>query len=105
MITISTKINAPISKIWEFWTNPIHIKEWTFASSDWHVPYAENDLKTGGKFTTRMKAKDGSFGFDFNGIYTNVIENQLIEYTIEDGRKVSIAFIQNEKEVGIIEKF
>lgn len=105
MITVSTKINSNIEKIWNYWTSPIHIANWTFASSDWHVPFAENDLQINGKFKTRMEAKDGSFGFDFEGIYSNIIENQLIEYHIIDSRKVSIQFIQNQDFVEIIESF
>lgn len=91
-ITVIATINAPIEKVWSYWSEPAHITQWTFASSDWHAPFAENDLKTTGKFKTRMEAKDGSFGFDFEGIYSNVQEYALIEYGLEDGRKVRIAF-------------
>ena len=105
MITVSTKINATVEKIWDYWSNPKHIANWTFATSDWHVPFVENDLQINGKFITRMEAKDGSFGFDFEGIYSNIIEYQFIEYHIIDGRKVSIQFIQNQDFVEIIESF
>jgi len=91
-ITVIATINAPIEKVWSYWSEPAHITQWTFASSDWHAPFAENDLKTTGKFKTRMEAKDGSFGFDFEGIYSTVQEYALIEYGLEDGRKVRIAF-------------
>jgi len=93
MITVETTVNAPIEKVWEYWNNPEHIKYWAFASDDWEAPSAENDLKTGGKFKTRMQSKtDKTQGFDFGGTYTNVEERKVIEYTMDDGRKVSIHF-------------
>lgn len=91
-ITIETTINAPIAKVWKMWNTPEDIMGWAFASDDWEAPFAENDLRIGGKFTTRMAAKDGSMSFDFGGIYDNVKEHELIEYTIGDGRKVSVKF-------------
>ncbi len=104
-ITIKANVNAPIAKVWSFWGAPEHITKWCQASDDWHAPSAENDLRTGGKFTTRMEAKDGSFGFDFGGIYDEVIEHQLIAYTMEDGRTVKITFEEKEGVTEIIETF
>ena len=104
-ITVEAIVKAPIQKIWKCWTLPEHITKWNNASDDWHTPYAENDLRVGGKFLTRMEAKDGSFGFDFNGIYDKIIANELIEYKIEGGRKVSIAFTNNGDETTITETF
>lgn len=95
MITVATSINASIDSVWAHWNTPDHITKWYNASDDWHTPRATNDLKVGGKFLFRMEAKDGSFGFDFIGVYTSVIENKSIEYTIADGRKVSIHFSEN----------
>src|SRR5215218_1714780 len=92
-ITVETTVKAPIQKVWKFWTEPYHIQKWNNASDDWHTPHAENDLRAGGKFLARMEAKDGSFGFDFGGIYDVVKENEYIEYTLGDGRKVQITFI------------
>ncbi len=91
-ITVSTTVNAPLATVWEAWTDPKHITQWTFASDDWHAPSATNDLRVDGRFTTRMEAKDGSFGFDFGGVYTNVDGKETIEYAMDDGRKVSIKF-------------
>ncbi len=91
-ITVEALINAPLEKVWIFWTNPAHIVKWNNASDDWHTPRAENDLRTGGKFLSRMEAKDGSAGFDFVGIYDKVLTHSFIEYTMEDGRKVKIEF-------------
>lgn len=87
MITIESVIDAPVEKVWKFWTGTEHITRWNNASDDWHTPRAENDLRVGGKFLSRMEAKDGSFGFDFWGIYDQVEVNKLIEYTLGDGRK------------------
>lgn len=105
ILTVETTVNAPAAKVWEFWTKPGHITQWCKASDDWHAPHAENDVRTGGKFTTTMAAKDGSFSFDFGGVYTNVIENSLIEYTIGDGRKVKITFAGLGNTTKIVETF
>lgn len=104
-ITIEATVQAPVEKVWETWTKPEHITQWSFASEDWFTPKAENDLRVGGEFTTRMEAKDGSFGFDFGGIYDEVTEHKLISYTLGDGRKVKIEFEENGDETKVIETF
>jgi uncharacterized protein YndB with AHSA1/START domain len=104
-ITVESIINAPVEKVWQFWGAPEHIKQWCSASPDWHVPAAENDLQTGGKFSTRMEAKDGSFGFDFGGVYDQVKANELIEYTMGDGRKVDVHFTVKGNETKVVETF
>ncbi len=91
-ITISARIKQPVEKTWEFFNNPEHVVNWNYADPSWHCPYAENDLKTGGKFNYRMEAKDGSYGFDFWGVYDNVVPYKTIEYTMGDGRKVWVKF-------------
>jgi uncharacterized protein YndB with AHSA1/START domain len=91
-VTVEATINAPVEKVWEAWTKPQHITKWCNASDDWHAPYAENDVRKDGKFKTTMAAKDGSVSFDFEGHYTNVQPNKLIEYAIADGRRVRVAF-------------
>ena len=104
-ITITTALNEPIEKVWDYFTNPIHIIKWNHASDDWHSTKAINDLRVGGKFEYRMEAKDGSFGFDFFGFYDKIIEFKLIEYTLGDDRKVSINFTNDGNEVFIEEIF
>lgn len=104
-ITVSVIVNAPLQKVWQFWTLPEHIKQWNFASDDWHTPKAENDLQVGGKFLSRMEAKDGSFGFDFLGVYDEIKENKLITYTMVDGRKAKIIFINEGNATKVIETF
>ncbi len=92
MITVQATINAPIQKVWKFWTSSEHIVKWNQASDDWHTTFAEVDLREGGKFLSRMEAKDGSFGFDFWGVYDKLILNQQIEITLGDDRKVNVTF-------------
>ena len=91
-ITVENTVNASVEKAWNFYTGTEHITKWNSASDDWHTPSAENDLRTGGKFSSRMEAKDGSMGFDFGGVYDDVKTNQLIAYTMEDGRKAKVNF-------------
>jgi uncharacterized protein YndB with AHSA1/START domain len=104
-ITITAALNAPVEKVWEYWTTPEHIMQWCNASPDWHAPKAENDLKVGGRFSTRMEAKDGSFGFDFGGVYDEVKTNELIAYTLDDERKVSIVFNSDGNATTVTETF
>ncbi|PAD71367.1 SRPBCC family protein [Paenibacillus campinasensis] len=104
-VSVEAVIKAPIEKVWTYWTEPEHITKWNQASEDWHAPRAENDLRVGGKFVTRMEAKDGSMGFDFSGVYDNVKPHTLISYTMEDGRSVEIAFRSEGDETKVIETF
>ena len=104
-ITVQTTVHAPVEKVWEYWSAPEHITKWNNASDDWHSPRSENDLRTGGKFSTRMEAKDGSMGFDFGGVYDDVKINELIEFTMGDGRKVTINFSGRGDETNIVETF
>lgn len=91
-ITIETLISATADKVWDFYTQPEHVTRWNFATDDWHCPKAENDMKIGGRYSARMEAKDGSFGFDFEAVYDEIIPFEKIVYTIEDGRKVITVF-------------
>jgi|SRR5699024_4113928 len=104
-ITIETAIEAPIEKVWTFWTQPKHITKWNQASEDWHTTRAENDLRAGGAFVSRMEAKDGSAGFDFAGTYDKVEEHKSIAYTMEDSRKVEIHFSEDAKATRVSETF
>lgn len=95
-ITIQAVINATVEQVWKLYTEPEHVMKWNNASNDWHTPRAENDLKVGGKFLYRMEAKDGTSGFDFDGTYEQVIANELIVYSISDGRKVEVTFTKDD---------
>lgn len=105
IITISTKIKAPVALVWKTWTDPEDILQWNAASQDWHTTQVENDLSIGGRFTYRMEAKDGSFGFDFGGIYNEVKDNKLIIYTLDDDRKVEVIFEHNGDTTKVTESF
>lgn len=104
-ITIEARVNAPITKVWKYWNEPEHIKQWAFAADTWHAPHAENDLRVDGKFSTTMAAKDGSVSFDFEGTYTEIIENELIAYVMEDGREVKITFSEQDGVTHVAETF
>ncbi len=104
-ITVETVVRASLDKVWSYWTEPKHITKWCFASDDWHAPYAENDLEQGGKFKTTMAARDGSAGFDFEGVYTNIVNHKKIEYIIGDGRKVNITFSNQGNDTKVVESF
>jgi uncharacterized protein YndB with AHSA1/START domain len=104
-ITIETTVDAPASKLWEFWTLPEHVTEWNHASDDWHSPHAENDVRQGGRFLFTMAAKDGSFSFDFAGTYGEVKPNQYLEYTMDDGRKASVQFTSLGNQTRVVESF
>jgi len=91
-ITVETVVNAPIDKVWEAYTSPEHITKWNFASDDWCCPRANTDLREGGRFSSRMEAKDGSMGFDFEGTYTKIVINERIEYEFGD-RHAAVEFV------------
>lgn len=105
VITVQADVNAPADKVWDLWTTPEHIMQWNNATDDWHTPKASNDLREGGSFSSTMAAKDGSFSFDFEGVYTTVKKNELIEYTLGDGRKVKVLFKDNGKTTTVTERF
>lgn len=104
-ITIEATINQTIEKVWKMWTTPTDIMKWNNASDDWHTPKAENDLRVGGKFLSRMEAKDGSFGFDFIGTYTSVKTNEEIAYVMEDGRTCITNFSEENNATKIVTTF
>jgi uncharacterized protein YndB with AHSA1/START domain len=99
-INVETMVNAPIAKVWSCYTRPDDIKQWNAASDDWHTTRASVDLREGGAFSSRMEAKDGSMGFDFAGIYTKIVERELIEYSFGD-RTARVEFVDTEKGVKV----
>lgn len=104
-VTVETTVGASAEKVWEYWNGAEHITKWCSATPEWHTPRATNDLRTGGSFSTRMEAKDGSMGFDFGGVYDEVKTNSLIAYTMDDGRKVMIVFSSDGHTTSITETF
>lgn len=104
-IQIEASIRLPLEKVWAYWTSPEHITKWNFAIPEWHCPKATNDLKVGGKYFARMEARDGSFGFDFEAIYDEVIPQKKIVYSMTDGRKVTTSFEGNESTTKVVTIF
>jgi len=104
-ITVEVIVEAPVEKAWEYWTKPEHVTQWNFASDTWHCPSAENDLKAGGRFTSRMESKDGQLGFDFGGAHKEVAPHQSIASVLDDGRKLLVEFKDLGNSTKIIETF
>jgi len=91
-LVAATEVSVPVEKVWELWTTPAHIMQWNKLSDDWHNTKIENDLQAGGRFLFAMGLKNGTFSFDFCGTYNQVKPNELIAYTLDDGRKSTITF-------------
>lgn len=98
---IQATIHKDIKTVWKAYHEPKHIVNWNFASSDWHTPYASSEFKVGGKFNYRMEAKDGSFGFDFTGVFDIIEPHHKIKYHMEDEREVSIEFSTREDKTSV----
>lgn len=105
VITVATTIEAPLEKVWVLFTEPAHIEKWYNASPDWHTPSATNDLKIGGQFDYRMEAKDGSFGFNFIGAYTDLKNHEFMHILLGDNRTVSITFNSDGHSTTVTEVF
>ena len=105
LITVKVEINATVGKVWKCWTTPEDIVHWNTASVDWYTTKAENELRIGGKFNYRMEAKDGSFGFDFWGIYDEIKLNEILKITLGDTRKMYVGFFNNKGNSIITESF
>jgi uncharacterized protein YndB with AHSA1/START domain len=90
-IKVSAIIEATKEKVWDYYTNPEHIVNWNFADPSWHCPKALNELKVGGRYFARMEARDGSFGFDFEAEYTEVILHKSFTYLF-GGRYCMLTF-------------
>ena len=93
-ITVERTVNAKLSQVWNAWNNPADIQQWNSPSDDWHTTKSTVDLREGGTFSSRMEAKDGSEGFDFEGTYTRVVPQKTIEYRMGDGREVKNEFTE-----------
>ena len=104
-ISIETFVHSNIAKVWSAWTTPADINQWNAANDDWHNPRSENDLSVGGKFCYRMEARNGEMGFDFEGTYTQVVTEKLIEYVLGDNRIVSVTFTAIDGGVRVVETF
>lgn len=104
-ITVAVRVSAPLQEAWRMFTDPDAIVAWNSPSDDWHTTKAHTDLRSGGAFTYRMEARDGSAGFDFSGTYTEVRPNEYLAYTMEDGRKAAVSFQEEAGTVRVTEVF
>jgi uncharacterized protein YndB with AHSA1/START domain len=104
-ITVETLVRAPLTRVWKAWSNPADIKQWNAAQDDWHTTHSTVDLREGGSFLSRMEAKDGSAGFDFEGTYTKVVPQKTIEYRMSDGREVEVQFAETADGVLVSNRF
>ena len=104
-ITVETSVHAPLADVWTKWNTPADIEKWNSAQEDWHTTSSSVDLREGGKFSARMEARDGTEGFDFEGTYTRVIPQKLIEYRMSDGREVRVEFAERGETVVVKETF
>lgn len=104
-IEIASQIGVRVETVWNVYNSAEDIMQWSHASEDWHCTSSINDLRVGGRFINRMEAKDGSFGFDFEGVYTELIPFKKIAYTMPDGRKVEIKFDSHKNYTGVIVRF
>jgi uncharacterized protein YndB with AHSA1/START domain len=92
-IKISAQIAATPDQVWDYYTDAAHIVHWNAASPDWHTPRSESDPQNGGRFVHRMEARDGSFGFDFGGTYTELVKPEYMIITLDDDRKVDVRIV------------
>jgi uncharacterized protein YndB with AHSA1/START domain len=104
LVTVETRVNAPLAAVWAAWTTPADIVQWNAASDDWHTTSASVDLRVGGTFTSRMEAKDGSTGFDFAGTYTAIVPHERLEAQFGD-RRLVVEFIARDGQVLVRETF
>jgi uncharacterized protein YndB with AHSA1/START domain len=104
-ITVESFVKAPLDRVWKAWSNPDDIKQWNAAQDDWHTTRSTVDLREGGKFSSRMEAKDGSQGFDFEGSFTRIVPNKTIAYRMSDGREVIVEFAERAGGVHVSETF
>ncbi len=104
-VTIRATVDAPVDKVWQYYTMPEHITGWNFASDDWHCPSASNDLQVGGRYIARMEARDGSFGFDLEAIYQTITPGNAFTHIMTDGRSVSVDMLASESQTEVVVSF
>jgi uncharacterized protein YndB with AHSA1/START domain len=105
MIEVSSLTSARRSLAWSAFTDPNHVVNWNFAGDDWCCPSCRNDLRVGGTLSSRMEARDGSFGFDFESTYTQVVEGSLLALTMADGRRWEVEFSDEDGRTCVTERF
>lgn len=104
-VTVTAVVNADLKKTWAYYTQPEHITKWNFADPSWQCPSAVNDMQVGGKYSARMEAKDGSFGFDFEAIYDEIIDGKSFTYSMPNGRQVTVTFSEDGSKTAVVVTF
>jgi uncharacterized protein YndB with AHSA1/START domain len=104
-ITVTANINADAKNVWNYYTTPEHITKWNFADPSWHCPAATNDMRVGGKYSARMEALDGSFGFDFEATYDEIVDGEKFTYTMPNGRQATVYFKKNGSQTAVSVSF
>ncbi len=104
-ITIQAVVAADRQKVWNCYTQPEHITKWNFATDTWHCPAASNDMRVGGKYLARMEAKDGSFAFDFEAVYNEIVDGEKFTYTMPDNREIQVSFEQTDDKTRVTVTF
>lgn len=104
-ITIQAVVAADRQKVWDRYTQPEHITKWNFATDTWHCPAASNDMRVGGKYLARMEAKDGSFAFDFEAVYNEIVDGEKFTYTMPDNREIQVSFEQTDDKTRVTVTF
>lgn len=105
MISVSCSITLDKASVWKLWNSPEHVINWNFAAPEWHCPHAESDFQAGGKFSYTMAARDQSFSFEYSGVYDEIQESDVLNFTLDDGRKVTVEFVEENGVTQINEKF
>jgi len=104
-VTVQAMVNAPSTKAWDYYTKPEHITKWNYADPSWHCPSAENDMRVGGTYRARMEAKDGSFGFDFEAVYSELKNGESFTYDMADGRQANVKFVGKGNQTEVVVTF
>lgn len=104
-ITVTASVNADAKKVWDYYTQPEHITKWNFAHPSWQCPSAANDMRVGGKYSARMEAKDGSFGFDFEATYDEIVAGEKFTYTMPNGRQATVTFGKDGNKTEVVVTF
>jgi uncharacterized protein YndB with AHSA1/START domain len=104
-VTVAVSVQASPERAWKAFTSPTSVTEWNFASTDWYCPRAQNDLREGGTFCYRMEARDGSFGFDFEGRFLELSPPARLRYSLGEDREVVVQFTQEGERTLVSQSF
>jgi uncharacterized protein YndB with AHSA1/START domain len=105
-VVITRILKAPIALVWEAMTEPKHLVHWFHADEGWTTPFAEMDLKKGGKIRIGFGSPDGKNDFVLSGTFTEVTPPTYMAYNLDDGRPVMTRLTaQGAKETKLVVEF